>query len=85
MILRTSVPFKYIFLWCLITACGVVTAYLCFVSLVSIWIGIAHSHLSGWWAPVLTGTAFLIVVLLAFLRTSKNISAHLKQKDALLP
>jgi hypothetical protein len=85
MIMQYSMPFRYMCLWFLIIVCGVIAAYLCFISLVSIWIGIVHVHQSGWWAPVVAGTAFLIAVLLAFLRTSKNISTHMKQKDALLP
>jgi hypothetical protein len=84
MIMQYSVPFKYIFLWCIIIACGMIAAYLCLISLVSIWIGIAHIHQSGWWAPVVAGTSFLVAVFLAFLRTAKNISNHIKQKDVLM-
>jgi hypothetical protein len=75
---------KDIVLWCLIIACGMITAYLCFISLVSIWIGIAHSHQSGWWIPVLTGTSVLIAVFLAFLRTAVYLSSHIKKKGMIV-
>jgi len=84
MTMQYSVPFKDICLWSLIIACGMIAAYLCFISLVSIWIGISHIHQAGWWIPVVAGTSFLIAVFLAFLRTGKNIASHIKQKDALL-
>ncbi|MCK4782831.1 MAG: hypothetical protein KAV87_03700 [Desulfobacteraceae bacterium] len=83
MITQYSVPFKEICLWSLIIACGLIAAYLCFISLVSIWIGIGHIHQSGFWVPVLAGTSFLIAVFLAFLRIAKRILSHMKQKDAL--
>ncbi len=79
-----SMPLKDIILWCLIIACGMITVYLCFISLVSIWIGIAHSNQPGWWIPVLTGTCFFIAVFFAFLRTALYISSHIKKKDIII-
>lgn len=82
--MRFSVPLKDICLLGLIIGCGMIAAYLCFISIVSIWIGISHIHQSGWWIPVVTGTSFLIAVFLTFFRTGKNIAGHIKQKDVIL-
>ena len=43
------VSFKKIWLWSLIIALGLIAAYIGFLSLVSIWIGIDHSHQAGFW------------------------------------
>ena len=72
-------------LWCLIFGCGIIVSYLCLISIISIWIGIAHVYQSGWWVPVVAGSLFLTGVLVGFVRASKKILRNIKQKGVLLP
>jgi hypothetical protein len=81
MISGEPLSFKKIWLWSLIIALGLIAAYIGFLSLVSIWIGLDHAHQAGFWVPVLVGTSFLMTIFYFFLRITRNILRHMKEED----
>ncbi|MBW1798346.1 MAG: hypothetical protein JRJ21_08090 [Deltaproteobacteria bacterium] len=81
MISGEPVSFKKIWLWSLILALGLISAYIGFLSLVSIWIGLDHAHQAGFWVPVLVGTSFLMTIFYFFLRITRHILKHMKEED----
>ncbi len=53
----------------LIMLCGaLVTGSILFLSSLSIWIGISHQEMDGYWMPVLAGSLVGLFFLYAFLR-----------------
>lgn len=83
MISDDSLSFKHITLKILLFCSVLIAAYLLFVSLVSIWVGISHVRQAGYWMPVLAGTMAMLVVLSLFWLVLRFIRAHLKEKDSL--
>jgi len=81
MISGEPVSFKKIWLWSLIIALGLISTYIGFLSLVSIWIGLDHAHQAGFWVPVLVGTSFLMTIFYFFLRITRQILKHMKEED----
>ncbi|MBW2616001.1 MAG: hypothetical protein JRD02_07480 [Deltaproteobacteria bacterium] len=81
MISGEPVSFKKIWLWSLILALGLISAYIGFLSLVSIWIGLDRAHQAGFWVPVLVGTSFLMTIFYFFLRITRHILKHMKEED----
>jgi hypothetical protein len=81
MITREPPSFKKMWLWCFIMVCAILTAYLGFISLVSVWVGIYHRQQPGFWVPILTGALLFILILLLFLRILRRILAHMKEED----
>ena len=81
MISGEPVSFKKIWLWSLIIALGLISTYIGFLSLVSIWIGLDHAHQAGFWVPVLVGTSFLMTICCFFLRITRHILKHMKEED----
>lgn len=81
MISGEPLSFKKIWLWSLIIALGLIAAYIGFLSLVSIWIGLDHAHQAGFWVPVLVGTSFLMTIFYFFLRITRNILRYMKEED----
>jgi hypothetical protein len=72
---------RKIWLWGLITACGLVAACIAFVSIVSIWVGIEHPHQSGFWVPILAGTLSFAIIAWIFLAVTKSIRRQIKEDD----
>jgi hypothetical protein len=83
MISRDPVSIKRISLWCLIIASGLMTAYLAFVSIVSVWVGVDNMHQTGFWVPVLIGISFLLIVMNIFLRITRHLLKHIKEEDVI--
>jgi hypothetical protein len=81
MIPRQDISFRKLLLWCLIAACVLITAYLCFISLVFIWIGFGHINRSGFWLPILSGLLSLFLVLYASIRLIKHIFKRMQGDD----
>ena len=81
MIRGEPVSFKKTLLWSLIIALGLISAYICFLSLVSIWIGLDHAHQAGFWVPVLVGTSFLMTIFYFFLRITRHILKSMAEED----
>ena len=83
MIDHETFPLKYYSLWLLIICCGLLTAYIIFIGVTSIWVGLNHIQEDGFWMPILTGTISTIVVLWLFLRLTRFVLNRLKEKDAI--
>lgn len=83
MITSDTIPLKKAFLWSLILLCSLIAAYLAFISLFSVWIGIEHMQQAGFWVPVLAGTLSLVVVLWLFISATKRIMARIKKQLSL--
>ncbi len=80
MIPTQFILFRKIWLWGLITACGLVAACIAFVSIVSIWVGIEHPLQSGFWVPILTGTLSLTITAWLFLVVAKSILRQIEEE-----
>ena len=72
---------RKIWLWGLITACGLVAACIAFVSIVSIWVGIEHPLQSGFWVPILAGTLSFAITAWIFLAVTKSILRQIEEED----
>jgi hypothetical protein len=81
MIPRQDISLRKSLLWCLIIACGLITAYLGFISLVIIWIGFGHLNESGFWVPILTGFLSLLTIFYASTRIIKHILNKMEEQD----
>lgn len=81
MITKDPLPLKSIILKILLFCCGLITAYILFVSLVSVWVGLNHPQQDGFWMPVATGAFFMIATLCLFLRLLKFVLNQVKEKD----
>ena len=81
MIAKDPLPLKSIILKILLFCCGLITAYILFVSLVSVWVGLNHPQQDGFWMPVATGAFLMIATLCLFLRLLKFILNQVKEKD----
>jgi hypothetical protein len=81
MIAHEPVSFKKIWLWCIIIALGLMSAYIGFVSLISIWVGLGRVDQAGFWVPVLVGISFLMAVSYVFLRILSHLLKYMKEED----
>jgi hypothetical protein len=81
MIPRQDISFRKLLLWCLIAACVLISAYLCFISLFFIWIGVEHINRSGFWLPIILGLLFLFLVLYAAVRLIKHTLKKMQGDD----
>lgn len=66
---------------CLIVICGVIGAYLTFISVVFVWVGLTHSTQSGSWVPVLVGSVCLTMIFIVFLIIVKYACRNMKEED----
>jgi hypothetical protein len=83
MIPSRSIRIRKMWLWILIISCGIVAACVGFISIVSIWIGLRHSHQAGSWVPVLGGALSFILVSWLFLLVRKHILRQIREEDFL--
>ena len=75
------IVYRKIWLWALIIACGLVAACICFISIVSIWIGIKNNRHAGFWVPILSGLLSFAIVSWLFLWVKKYILRQIKEED----
>ncbi len=80
MIPSETPPFKKILLWSLIIVCGMASAYLMFISVVSIWIGIGNAHQGGYWVPIAVGITLFFSISWVFLRLISRITRRMEQE-----
>jgi hypothetical protein len=76
-------PFKQVSLWFLLVLCGVVAAFLLFISLISLWVSLTHLHQDGFWMPLLVGVIGTGVTLWLFTIFARFILGKMKEKDIL--
>ncbi len=81
MIRDDPVSLKNIVLKILLFCCGLITAYILFVGLVSVWVGLNNPQQDGFWMPVATGAFFMIVTLCLFFLLLKFVLNQMKEKD----
>lgn len=70
-------------LWSLFLLSALLTAYIFFAAIVSIWVGLSHVKQDGFWMPILAGFLSMILVLWPFLRISRFIFHSMKEKDTI--
>ena len=81
MIQDDPLPLKAICVWCVVIATGLITAYIGFVSLVSVWVGFAHIGRSGSWVPISAGTVAFVTASWVFFRAAKAILSRLNDEE----
>ncbi|MGD9032089.1 MAG: hypothetical protein PVJ69_16555 [Desulfobacteraceae bacterium] len=83
MISHEPLPLKNLGLWSLFLLSALLSAYVVFAAIVSIWIGLSHVQQDGFWMPILAGILAMILVLWPFLRFSRLILNSMKEKDTI--
>lgn len=81
MIYHQPFLYKNLSLWLLLLCCGVITAYVIFIALISIWVGLVHLHQVGFLIPILTGVISIMTISLLFLSILKFFLNQMKEKD----
>jgi len=70
-------------LWVLLIFSALVSAYLVFLGVVSISVGLQHTDQEGSWMPVLTGGLCILVVLWLLFRVARSLLRTWSKADAL--
>jgi len=74
-------PLKKLAIWSLIVAAGLISAFVSFLSLVSVWIGFSEIHRAGSWLPVTGGILIFLLTLWLYIRAAGALRRHLKSPD----
>lgn len=85
MIPEESRLFKKIGLWSFLIICAFVSAFILFISIISIWVGFSSMPRHGFWAPILAGTASMTIIFLFFARLIRFFRNQTKEKSLLGP
>ena len=80
---REPLHFKSLSLWFLLICYGLISAYIAFIGMISIWVGLNHFQQDGFWMPIFIGSIFIITILLLFLRFLTFILNRMKEKEVL--
>ncbi|MFH1489183.1 MAG: hypothetical protein ABII06_09775, partial [Pseudomonadota bacterium] len=64
-------PMKNAALWFVIACFGIVTAYLFFVGIISVWVGFFHFDQDGSGIPILGGMILMFLILWFFFRLTR--------------
>jgi len=83
MISREPFPWKHFFMWVLLIASGLLTAYITFLGAVSVWVGLSNRHEDGFFMPILAGCLAILAVFWFFFRISRFLLSHMKEKGIL--
>jgi uncharacterized membrane protein HdeD (DUF308 family) len=83
MISREPLPLKNLGLWSLFLLSALLTAYIIFATIVSIWVGLSNVQQDGFWMPILAGILSMILAWWLFLRFSRFILNSMKEKDTI--
>jgi uncharacterized membrane protein HdeD (DUF308 family) len=71
------------FLWVLLVFSALVSAYLVFLGVISISVGLQHTDEEGSWMPVLAGSLCILVVLWILFRVARSLVQTLRKGDSL--
>jgi uncharacterized membrane protein HdeD (DUF308 family) len=71
------------FLWVLLVFSALVSAYLVFLGVISISVGLQHTDEEGSWMPVLAGSLCILAVLWIFFRVVRSLVQTLRKGDSL--
>ena len=74
-------PLKQFSLWFLLIFCGIITAFLLFIALISIWMSLTHLHQDGFWMPLLVGIIGMGTTIWIFIVFTRFILGKMKGKD----
>ena len=74
-------PFKRYSLWFLLIFSGLIAAFLLFMAIISIWVGLTHLNQDGFWMPLLVGLFCMAATLWLFFIFSKFLLGKMKEKD----
>ena len=74
-------PLKSVGLYVLLIFGGLLSAYISFVGLISIWVGLRHSQQDGFWMPILVGALFILIIAMFFFRLTHFIKDQMREKD----
>ena len=81
MIYHQQFSYKILCLWLLLLCCGLITAYVIFIALISIWVGLVHLHQVGFLIPILAGVISIMTISMLFLSILKFLLNQMKEKD----
>jgi len=70
--------------WACILIAGLVTGSICFIALVSMWVGLRHIDRSGSWVPVAAGALAFGLSLWVYIRGARATYRRLNRRDDLL-
>jgi uncharacterized membrane protein HdeD (DUF308 family) len=71
------------FLWVLLVVSVLVSAYLVFLGVISISVGLQHTEEEGSWMPVLVGSLCILGVLWILFRVARSLVQALRKTDTL--
>jgi uncharacterized membrane protein HdeD (DUF308 family) len=71
------------FLWVLLVLSVLVSAYLVFLGVISISVGLQHTEEEGSWMPVLAGSLCILVVLWGLFRVVRSLIQALRKTESL--
>jgi uncharacterized membrane protein HdeD (DUF308 family) len=71
------------FLWVLLVFSALVSAYLVFLGVISISVGLRHTDEEGSWMPVLAGSLCILAVLWILFRVTRSLVQALRKTDSL--
>lgn len=83
MIYKELFPAKKISLFLLIIVMGLIIAYIVFIALISINVGLNHLQQDGFWVPITAGLLSIAASLWLFLRFSRFIISQMKEKNSI--
>lgn len=81
MISDDSQSLKHIMLKILLFCSVLIAAYVLFIGVVSVWIGLHHIAQQGYWVPILAGSLAMMITLCLLWRLFRFVLTHLKEKD----
>lgn len=71
------------FLWVLLFFSALVSAYLVFLGVTSISVGVQHTEAEGSWMPVLAGSLCILVVVWILFRVARSLIQSLRKTEPL--
>lgn len=70
-------------LWVLLVFSALVSAYLVFLGVISISVGLQHTEEESSWMPVLAGSLCILAVVWILFRVTRSVIQALRKTDAL--
>ena len=80
---RNPINLKKVILWFIIVFLGIISVYLGFISLISLWIGFENTRQPGFWVPITGGATLLLAVFWIYTRTASILLRLMKNRDSL--
>jgi uncharacterized membrane protein HdeD (DUF308 family) len=71
------------FLWVLLVCSALVAAYLVFLGVISISVGLQHTDQEGSWMPLLAGGLCILIVLWLLFRVARSLLQTLRKAESL--